>query len=152
MELHERRKSLAVGRDSAEREFRKYRFNPKRYPARRLAEERLDVPLDLAIDEGAERRQQLFAVALAEDGVITPEQAVLRVEPRALPELLHRQVDPAGKRDACPRGIAASPGAATGGIVFSRRAAQEVWIAILVGSPRSLSLNCRTRSRNSVSS
>ena len=44
--------------------------------------------------------------------------------PRAMSELLHRQVDPRGKRDVCARGIAASPGAATGKIVFTSRSAQ----------------------------
>ncbi|SEM96192.1 pyruvate phosphate dikinase [Gemmobacter aquatilis] len=65
-----------------------------------------------------------IAVALALDGVITPSEAVLRVEPRALSELLHPQVDPRGPRDVFVRGIAASPGAATGRIVFSSQAAQ----------------------------
>jgi pyruvate, orthophosphate dikinase len=65
-----------------------------------------------------------IAVALAEDGVIEREDAVLRVEPRALSELLHHQVDPRGPRDVIARGIAASPGAATGKLVFSSQAAQ----------------------------
>ncbi|MFN4154681.1 MAG: putative PEP-binding protein [Paracoccaceae bacterium] len=65
-----------------------------------------------------------IAVALAEDGVIPREEAVLRVEPRALSELLHPQVDPRGLRDVIARGIAASPGAAVGRIVFSSHAAQ----------------------------
>ncbi|WP_405054093.1 putative PEP-binding protein [Tabrizicola sp.] len=65
-----------------------------------------------------------IAVALAEDEVITREEAVLRVEPRALSELLHHQVDPTGPRDVFARGIAASPGAATGKLVFSSQAAQ----------------------------
>ena len=65
-----------------------------------------------------------IAVALADDGVIAPEEAVLRVEPRALSELLHPQVDPRGPRDVVARGIAASPGAAVGRIVFSSSAAQ----------------------------
>ncbi|MFN7223156.1 MAG: putative PEP-binding protein [Paracoccaceae bacterium] len=65
-----------------------------------------------------------IAVALAEDGVIPREEAVLRVEPRALSELLHPQVDPRGQRDVIARGIAASPGAAVGRIVFSSHAAQ----------------------------
>ncbi|WP_232622678.1 putative PEP-binding protein [Pseudorhodobacter sp. MZDSW-24AT] len=64
------------------------------------------------------------AVALATDGVIPREEAVLRVEPRALSELLHPQVDPRGQRDLIARGIAASPGAAVGRIVFSSHAAQ----------------------------
>ena len=65
-----------------------------------------------------------IAVSLAEDGVISREEAVLRVEPRALTELLHSQVDPRGPRDVFAKGIAASPGAATGRIVFSSAAAQ----------------------------
>ncbi|MEL6645710.1 MAG: putative PEP-binding protein [Pseudomonadota bacterium] len=71
------------------------------------------------------RAEVQIAVALAEDGIIPPEDAVLRVEPQALPELLHRQVDPREHRDICIRGIAASPGAATGRIVFTARAAQS---------------------------
>ncbi len=65
-----------------------------------------------------------IAVALAEDGIITEEEAVLRVAPRSLTEMLHPQVDPRGKRDVFVKGIAASPGAATGRIVFSSAAAQ----------------------------
>ena len=65
-----------------------------------------------------------IAVALAQDGVISPEEAVLRVEPRALTELLHPQVDPRGARDVFVKGIAASPGGAVGRLVFSSTAAQ----------------------------
>lgn len=65
-----------------------------------------------------------IAVALAEDGVIGQDEAVLRVEPRALSELLHHQVDPRGPRDVIANGIAASPGAAVGKLVFTSDAAQ----------------------------
>lgn len=65
-----------------------------------------------------------IAVALAEEGIIPPEDAVLRVDPAALSELLHRQVDPAARRDRIVTGIAASPGAATGRIVFTADDAQ----------------------------
>ncbi|SDO44966.1 pyruvate, orthophosphate dikinase [Lutimaribacter pacificus] len=65
-----------------------------------------------------------IAVQLAEDGIIPREEALLRVEPRALNELLHRQVDPEADRDVLASGIAASPGAATGRIVFSAAEAQ----------------------------
>ena len=64
------------------------------------------------------------AVALARDGVIPPQEAVMRVEPRALSDLLHHQVDPRAPRDLVARGINASPGAATGKIVFTAAAAQ----------------------------
>jgi len=65
-----------------------------------------------------------IAVALADDGVITPEEALLRVEPRALSELLHRQVAPGTPRDVFARGIAASPGAAAGRVALGPAAAQ----------------------------
>jgi pyruvate,orthophosphate dikinase len=70
------------------------------------------------------RAQVRIAVDLANDGVITRKEALMRVTPRALSELLHRQIDPRGKRDVIARGIGASPGAATGRIVFSSSAAQ----------------------------
>ncbi|ETX29760.1 putative PEP-binding protein [Roseivivax isoporae] len=66
------------------------------------------------------------AVRLAEDGIITREEAILRVEPRALSELLHRQVAPDARRDTIGRGVAASPGAATGRIVFTAADAQAL--------------------------
>lgn len=66
-----------------------------------------------------------IAVSLARDGIISPEDAVMRVAPRALIDLLHRQVDPRGSRDVIGRGINASPGAATGRAVFSAAAAQS---------------------------
>ncbi len=65
-----------------------------------------------------------IAVRLAEDGIIPQEEAVMRVEPHSLNELLHRQVDPEAPRDVLTTGIAASPGAATGKIVFTAAEAQ----------------------------
>ena len=65
-----------------------------------------------------------IAVKLAEDGIISHEEALMRVEPRALNELLHRQIDPTAPRDRLARGVAASPGAASGRIVFSAAEAQ----------------------------
>ncbi|WP_336245287.1 pyruvate, phosphate dikinase [Maritimibacter dapengensis] len=67
-----------------------------------------------------------IAVALAQDAIISEEEAVMRVPPRSLTEMLHSQVDPNGPRDAIAKGIAASPGAATGKIVFTSRGAQAL--------------------------
>ncbi len=64
------------------------------------------------------------AVTLANDRIISRAEAILRIEPRALSELLHHQVDPRAPRDRVARGIAASPGAASGRIVFSAADAQ----------------------------
>lgn len=65
-----------------------------------------------------------IAVQLAEDKIIPQAEALMRVQPRTLSELLHRQVSPLAKRDVIGRGIAASPGAATGQIVFTAADAQ----------------------------
>jgi pyruvate,orthophosphate dikinase len=80
--------------------------------------------LDAVRVQRSSRASVRIAVALAEDGVITRQEAVLRVEPVALSELLHRQVDPRAPRDVLVTGIAASPGAASGRIVLTANEAQ----------------------------
>ncbi|MCT4559660.1 MAG: pyruvate, phosphate dikinase [Pelagimonas sp.] len=65
-----------------------------------------------------------IAVRLAEDGIISRQEAIMRIEPREVSELLHRQIAPEATRDVIGSGIAASPGAATGKIVFSAAEAQ----------------------------
>ncbi|MFL4471886.1 putative PEP-binding protein [Tateyamaria armeniaca] len=65
-----------------------------------------------------------IAVQLARDGIIPREEALMRIEPNALNELLHRQIDRHAKRELLGSGIAASPGAATGKLVFSANEAQ----------------------------
>ncbi|WP_071672403.1 putative PEP-binding protein [Nioella nitratireducens] len=66
-----------------------------------------------------------IAVDLAEDGVISRDDALTRVAPFTLNQLMHRQVNPEGPKDLLTRGIAAAPGAATGKIVFTASAAQS---------------------------
>ena len=80
--------------------------------------------LDALKVQRSSRAAVAVAVRLAEDDIISRKEALMRVKPRALSELLHRQVDPRGTRDVIARGIAASPGAATGRLVFSSGAAQ----------------------------
>jgi len=70
------------------------------------------------------RADVAIAVALANDGVISRDEALLRIPPFSLNQMLHRQVNPLAKRDVLTKGIAAAPGAATGKIVFSATAAQ----------------------------
>jgi pyruvate,orthophosphate dikinase len=65
-----------------------------------------------------------IAVDLANAGAIGRDEALLRIEPRSLIEHLHPQIDPAAPRDVFGSGLAASPGAATGRIVFTAEAAQ----------------------------
>jgi len=65
-----------------------------------------------------------IAVDLAQDGAISRDDALMRVAPRNLHQLLHPQVDPAAETDVFATGLAASPGAASGRIVFTATAAQ----------------------------
>ncbi len=60
-----------------------------------------------------------IAVDLANEGVIKKEEAVTRVDPAALDQLLHPTIDPKAERDIVASGLPASPGAASGEIVFS---------------------------------
>lgn len=97
---------------------------------------RAEMQLEFAIEDGvvhildgvrvqrSSRAAVRIAVRLAEDGVITREEALMRVQPGLLTELLHRQIDPATRRDVVGKGIAASPGAATGRLVFDAAEAQ----------------------------
>lgn len=97
---------------------------------------REEMQVEFAIDNGnvhildgvrvtrSARAAVRVAVRLAQDGIIPKEEALMRIPPRTLSELLHRQIDPSEQRDVLGRGIAASPGAATGKIVFSANEAQ----------------------------
>ena len=66
-----------------------------------------------------------IAVDMANEGLLSREEAVLRVEPQALDQLLHPAIDPAAKRDILVTGLPASPGAASGAIVFTSEEAEE---------------------------
>ena len=59
------------------------------------------------------------AVDMAGDGLISREEAVARVDPASLDQLLHPTLDPDAERTVLTRGLPASPGAASGVVVFS---------------------------------
>ncbi|KQO67356.1 pyruvate, phosphate dikinase [Methylobacterium sp. Leaf89] len=65
-----------------------------------------------------------IAVDLAAEGLITEEEAIGRVEPAALDQLLHPTIDPKAERKVIAAGLPASPGAATGEIVFNSEDAE----------------------------
>ncbi len=71
-----------------------------------------------------------IAVDLVDEGMISEEEAVLRVEPKQLDALLHPQFDAAAlkKAEVIGKGLAASPGAACGKVVFTAEDAKE-WAA-----------------------
>jgi len=66
-----------------------------------------------------------IAVDMANEGLITREEAIARVDPAALDQLLHPTLDPHAKRDVLTKGLPASPGAASGKVVFDADAAER---------------------------
>jgi pyruvate,orthophosphate dikinase len=66
------------------------------------------------------------AVEMANEGLITREQAIGRIDPASLDQLLHPTIDPSAERTVLASGLPASPGAATGEIVFSSDEAERL--------------------------
>src|SRR6201987_3686044 len=67
-----------------------------------------------------------IAVSLVEEGVIDREEAIRRIEPGSLDQLLHPMLDPSAKKTFLARGLPASPGAASGKVVFSPEEAESL--------------------------
>src|SRR5699024_7943351 len=69
-----------------------------------------------------------IAVDLVNEGMITEKEAVLRVEPNKLDQLLHPNFDSEKLKAAKPiaKGLAASPGAATGKVIFTADKAEKM--------------------------
>jgi pyruvate,orthophosphate dikinase len=65
------------------------------------------------------------AVDLVGEGLLSSREAVLRIEPGKLDEVLHPTIDPKARPAAIGKGLPASPGAAIGRIVFTANAAAE---------------------------
>lgn len=69
-----------------------------------------------------------IAVDMAAEGLISRDEAILRVDPQALDQLLHPTLDPKAARDVLTKGLPASPGAASGAAVFDADTAEK-WAA-----------------------
>lgn len=67
-----------------------------------------------------------IAVDMVAEKLITKEQAIERVDPQALDQLLHPTLDPNAKKTVLARGLPASPGAAAGVVVFSAEEAERL--------------------------
>ncbi|MBC7252385.1 MAG: pyruvate, phosphate dikinase [Actinobacteria bacterium] len=65
-----------------------------------------------------------IAVDMVEEGLITKEEAVARVQPEQLDQLLHPRLDPEASYDVIAKGLPASPGAAVGEVVFDADTAE----------------------------
>jgi pyruvate,orthophosphate dikinase len=67
-----------------------------------------------------------IAVEMAKEGLITRDEALLRIEPGGLDQLLHPTIDPGAERNVLASGLPASPGAASGEIVFNSDEAETL--------------------------
>ena len=70
-----------------------------------------------------------IAIDMANEGLISREEAIRRIDPASLDQLLHPTLDPEAKRDLVATGLPASPGAAQGEIVFTSDEAEAAKIA-----------------------
>jgi pyruvate,orthophosphate dikinase len=70
-----------------------------------------------------------IAVDMEKEGLLTKEEAVLKVKPEQLDQLLHKQLDPVAKKEAeaLTKGLPASPGAAVGKVVFTAEKAKALF-------------------------
>ncbi|MDT8345899.1 MAG: pyruvate, phosphate dikinase, partial [Thermohalobaculum sp.] len=105
--------------------------------------------LDFTIDRGvlhllevrparrSARAALRIAVELADAGAISRDAALMRIDPAALDQHLHPMIDPDAVRDRIGQGLPASPGAASGALVFSPDAAET---AAAAGRPAILAL------------
>lgn len=67
-----------------------------------------------------------IALDLVNEGLISEEESIMRVEPTQLDQLLHKHINPEARVDVLVRGIAASPGAAVGKAVFDSNKAADL--------------------------
>ncbi len=67
-----------------------------------------------------------FAVDMTRDGLIDKKTAISRIDPNQLDQLLHPTFDPKAKKEIIANGLPASPGAATGKVVFSAEDAEKL--------------------------
>ncbi|KAA9025725.1 pyruvate, phosphate dikinase [Niallia endozanthoxylica] len=67
-----------------------------------------------------------IAVEMVKEGIIDKETALLRVDPEQLDQLLHRRIDDSYERKQLAKGLPASPGAATGAVVFDADEAEQL--------------------------
>ncbi|MCC6598457.1 MAG: pyruvate, phosphate dikinase [Alphaproteobacteria bacterium] len=65
-----------------------------------------------------------IATDMVSEGLITQEESLLRIDPQSLDQLLHPTLDPKAVKDVLTRGLPASPGAASGAIVFTSEDAE----------------------------
>jgi pyruvate,orthophosphate dikinase len=65
------------------------------------------------------------AYDLVQENILTPAEAIMKVEPAHIEQLMHRRIDPSVKLEAIAKGLPASPGAASGAVVFDANTAAK---------------------------
>ena len=65
------------------------------------------------------------AYDLVHENILTPAEALMKVEPAHIEQLMHRQIDPSAKLNVIAKGLPASPGAASGAVVFDANTAAK---------------------------
>ena len=91
-----------------------------------VVEDGLPLVLDYRIPQRTVNTEIKVAVRLVEDKIISKSEALMRINPESLTRAIHTQLDEFSADRILSNGIAASPGAATGVIVFSSNAAEEM--------------------------
>ncbi|MCK5626821.1 MAG: pyruvate, phosphate dikinase [Candidatus Bathyarchaeia archaeon] len=66
------------------------------------------------------------SIDMLNEALLTKKEAILRIDPAQIEQLLHKQIDPQANAKSVAKGLAASPGAATGKVVFSADEAEEL--------------------------
>ncbi|MEM4598146.1 MAG: pyruvate, phosphate dikinase [Candidatus Diapherotrites archaeon] len=67
-----------------------------------------------------------IVVDMVKEGLISKEEAIMRIKPEQIDQLLHRQIDPEAKLNIVAKGLPASPGAASGKVVFDADVAEAM--------------------------
>ncbi|MEM4662415.1 MAG: pyruvate, phosphate dikinase [Candidatus Diapherotrites archaeon] len=67
-----------------------------------------------------------IAVDMVKEGLISKEEAIMRIKPEQINQLLHKQIDPEAKLNVVAKGLPASPGAASGKVVFDADVAEAM--------------------------
>lgn len=67
-----------------------------------------------------------IAVDMVREGLISQKEGILRIEPKSLDQLLHPTLDPRAKKQIIAKGLPASPGAASGKVVFTAEEAEKL--------------------------
>jgi len=82
--------------------------------------------LQTRVGKRSARAEVKIAVDMVKEGLITKEEAIMRVDPKRVEQLLHPMVDPKAPKNVIAKGLPASPGAASGKVIFDSEEAAEL--------------------------